>query len=203
MSQTIKLMLSVLIISFLTSCATSIKPGELASVKTIGVINKFPEYPSYSKVSFNAFDYSHSFINDESVNKTLSDKTIAYLAAKGFKVQLIEDSERNSYDMILEITPREVYQVSETYGYGVQQRAINLGLSNPIKSYVSMYIDAYIQGRRIGSKFDHTEHTKIDIEDIRKDWDELSADKKKKIINSLNMNIDKTINILMPRIGIK
>ncbi len=56
MQKFIKLALAIITLSLLGGCASTLKPTELQSVKTVGIINQFPDTPNFVTIGTTIFN---------------------------------------------------------------------------------------------------------------------------------------------------
>jgi hypothetical protein len=101
----IKIMYVVLIALFLSACASTIKQQDLQSVKTVGVINNFPENPNFVTIGTTIFNNDYASIKDDKYSELLVKTVLDYVKAKGMIAKVIDESDRGSYDMVLELIP--------------------------------------------------------------------------------------------------
>ena len=197
----IKVMLVVVIVLFLSACASTIKQQDLQSVKTVGVINKFPENPNFVTIGTTIFNNDYASIKDDKYSRLLVKTVIDYVNSKGMDAKVIEESDRGSYDMVLELIPRDMYGIPGTFGFGVNQRSM-FGNSMQANTYVALNIGPYINGK---SKFSACYLQKIkpiNIEKLPETWEALSAEEQKHVDEVLRANIKETLTELLVEVGI-
>ncbi len=201
MQKIIKLAITILTLSFLGGCASTLKPTELQSVKTVGIINQFPDTPNFVTIGTTIFNNEYAQVNDPIFSKLLTDSVINRLKNKGFQVQLIEEAQRQKYDMIIELIPRDVYATPGTYGYGVNQRSA-FGNAMQANTYVALNIAPYINGKKKCSACYLQKLMPINIEELPATWDELSDADKQHVSEVLSKNIESSINEILMQTGL-
>lgn len=191
----------ILTLTFLNGCASTLKPNELQTVKTVGVLNHFPDTPNFVTIGTTIFNNEYAKINDSQFSNTLIELVTERLKAKGFTAQLINESQRNQFDMVIELIPRDVYATPGTYGYGVNQRSA-FGNAMQANTYVALNIAPYIRGKKKCSACYLQKLMPIDIEELPKTWDDLSNEQKIHVAETLNKNIESAINEIMTQVGL-
>lgn len=126
-----------------------------------------------------------------------------YLKAKGLIAREIADNAeaKNNVDLVLFLIPRDVYQVPETFGYGVNQRSF-LGALGPANTYVALNIGPYLHGERMGNAFYRENLSKLPVEQLPIKYSSLSADQKKYIEDDLKKNIQESVTELLKKVGL-
>ena len=192
----------LLVVGFLLSaCATSLKQQDLANVKTVGVINGFPETPHYVVVGTTIFNNEYDKINEPAYKDLLEKTVLDRLSAKGFQASIIRKEQSDNFDMILEIVPRDIYETPETDGYGINQQSI-LGMRMPAFSYISLNVVPTIHGNMMCAACYMAKITNSDIGDLPSSWQELSPQHQDIARKSLNENIVTGINEVMLKMGL-
>ena len=186
---------------FLTACATSLTPQDLANVKTVGVINSFPENPHYVVVGTTIFNNEYDKINEPTYKELLEKTVIDRLSAKGFKASIIDKEQSDKYDMVIKIVPRDIYQMPETYGYGLNQNSI-IGVRMPAFSYVSLNVVPYIRGEGMCDACYIAKITNLEMGDLPNSWQELNKQNQDIARNAINDNIVKGVNEVMVKMGL-
>jgi len=201
MKNIFKLTIAILTLSFLGGCASTLKQTELQSVKTVGVINHFPDTPNFVTIGTTMFNNEYAQVNDPGFSKLLTDTVTNRLENQGFQAQLIDELQRQKYDMIIELIPRDVYATPGTYGYGVNQRSA-FGNAMQANTYVALNIAPYIQGRKKCSACYLQKLMPINIEELPATWDDLSDTDKQHVSEILRKNIVLSINEIMMQAGL-
>lgn len=201
MQKLIKLTLAFFILSFIGGCASTLKQTELQSVKRVGIINQFPDTPNFVTVGTTIFNNESAQINESRFSKLLTDSVINRLKAKGFQSQVINESERQKYDMVIELIPRDVYATAGTYGFGVNQRSA-FGNAMQANTYVALNIRPYINGKKKCSTCYLQNLMPINIEKLPATWDALSDNDKQHVSEVLSRNIEYSINEILFQSGL-
>lgn len=185
------------------SCATPMKQSDVEKIKTVGVINQFPEYPNFVSVGTTIFNNDYDKIEDHQFHAFVSQVVLDYLKAKGLIAREIADNAeaKNNVDLVLFLIPRDVYQVPETFGYGVNQRSF-LGALGPANTYVALNIGPYLHGERMGNAFYRENLSKLPVEQLPIKYSSLSADQKKYIEDDLKKNIQESVTELLKKVGL-
>lgn len=185
------------------SCATPMKQSEVEKIKTVGVINQFPEYPNFVSVGTTIFNNDYDKIEDHQFHAYVSQVVLDYLKSKGLGAREITDSAeaKNNVDLVLYLIPRDVYQVPETFGFGVNQRSF-LGVLGPANTYVALNISPYLHGERMGSAFYRENLSKLQIEQLPGKYSSLTVDQKKHVEGDLKKNIQESITELLKKVGL-
>jgi len=184
-----------------TSCATKMKQQELETIKTIGIINKFPDYPNFVTIGTTVFTNEYAEIKDSQFKQYLSSSAKRYLIAKGFQVSLINDNEKSSYDMVVELLPRDMYEMPGTFGFGLNQRYIFGFAQKPIV-YVALNIVPSIKGKIKCSACYLQKFTQVAIGELPQQWSELSDQNKQIVTQSLKHNIEIAISEIFIEAGL-
>ncbi|MBW4965686.1 hypothetical protein KZZ04_04810 [Pseudoalteromonas sp. CR1] len=201
MQKIIKLTFVILTFSFLGGCASTLKPTELQSVKTVGIINQFPDTPNFVTIGTTIFNNEYAQINDPNFSKLLTDTVVKRLENKGFQARLIDEAQRPNFDMIIELIPRDVYATPGTYGYGVNQRSA-FGNAMQANTYMALNIAPYIEGKKKCSACYLQKLMPINIEELPATWNELSDADKQHVSEVLNKNIELSINEILMQTGL-
>ncbi len=197
----INIMLLLMVSFFLTACATSLTPQNLENVKTVGVIDNFPDTPRYNVVGTTIFNNEYDKIDDKTYKALLEKTVVERLTAKGFKVSIIDKKQSNNYDMIIELVPRDLYQTPETFGYGLNQRSF-LGVRMPAFTYVSLNVVPYIQGKVMCEACYAANITSLKIGDLPNSWQALNKQHQDIARDAMNDNIVKGVNEVMIKMGL-
>ena len=200
-----RLITSILII-FITACATPITKEQLNNIKTIGLVNSFPENPNYLSIGLTIFENETSSLNSLSFKQYLTDISSSYLKDKGYKVSIYENrelAEKANLDMVIELLPRDAYQKPGTYGYGFYQRTLFGANVSNAQSYVALNISP--ESKYFSNAF--AAYYKENFDNIHLDalpekWDNIPTDDRNKMIDNLKNNINKTVLGLIQEFGL-
>ena len=197
----IKIMYVVLIALFLSACASTIKQQDLQSVKTVGVINNFPENPNFVTIGTTIFNNDYASIKDDKYSELLVKTVLDYVNAKGMIAKVIDESDRGSYDMVLELIPRDMYGIPGTFGFGVNQRSM-FGNAMQANTYVALNIGPYINGKSKCSACYLQKIKPLNIDNLPENWEALSINEQKHVDEILSENIRETLIELLVEVGI-
>ncbi len=178
--HTFKKVLLIGMVLLVSACASTLKPNDLTSVKTVGILNNFPDNPNFVTIGTTIFNNEYAQINDPQFSNTISNTVIQYLGNKGFQATLITENQTREFDMVLELIPRDVYATPGTYGYGVNQRSM---FGNPMQAntYVALNIIPIIDGKKKCGACYLQKLMPIEIEELPPTWEELSAEQKEHV----------------------
>ncbi len=197
----IKVFLIIWMVLFISACATKIKPDELSAVKTVGVLNHFPEKPNFVTIGTTIFNNDYSSVNDIQFFNNLNETVVNYLVSKGFKAQVIKEHQRNDFDMVIELIPRDVYAMPGTFGVGVNQRSM-FGNAMQANTYVALNIEPHIMGKSKCSACYLQKLLPLDIEKLPPSWEELTDTQKSHVTEVLNKNIEQSVRVLLAATGL-
>jgi len=208
-----KLIILIVLLIFVSGCSTLTKI-EKENIHTVGVLNTFPEKPTWTVIGVTMFTNSFSYVPNKGYKELLTSRTIKYLKDKGYKVKEISSKNTkldDDIDLILEIDPREVYPYPHTNGYGFVQRNLLGTLEQPF-AYVSLYITPILRknygmkqnyGFTFGSSTINSKHFEpIKLEVLPEKWNKLSDENQQKFEKILKLNIEKTLEEQLPRLGL-
>ena len=187
-----------------TACSAPLTKSQLDTAKTAGIVNNFPKEPTFNVIGTTVFNNEYRTITDASFHNKVTEIVTKRLESKGFTVTSLEQGEeinKNKVDLLIEIIPRDMYQVPGTYGYGVNQRSFLGKKASPVV-YVALNISPYLHGESKGSAFYLQKAERLSFDDLTGNWDDLSTQKKEEIIIRLNSMIEKTITELLSKVGI-
>lgn len=201
MNRAFKLMVIVIAFVLLNACASTLKEQDFVNVRSIGIINNFPDKPNFVTIGTTIFNNEYAEIDDVQFSQTLTNTVIEHLEKKGLNAEVISEDKRNNFDMVIELTPRDVYSTPGTYGYGVNQRSI-FGNPRQANTYVALNLTPYINGRKKCSACYLQKLMPIDIETLPAEWSLLTEKQKVQISDTLNQNIRSSLKELLIETGI-
>jgi hypothetical protein len=201
MNKIIKLLLLTFISTLFVGCASTLKPQELQSVRTVGVINNFPATPNFVTIGTTIFNNEYARIDDPQFSSTLTNTVINYISSKGYKVALIKEDQKSDFDMVIELIPRDVYSVPGTFGFGVNQRSM-FGNAMQANTYVALNISPSIKGVDKCNACYLQKLIPIDIDNLPPAWKDLTEQQKSHIAEVLNNNIKASLEELLIQVGI-
>lgn len=205
--------LFILSVTLLAGCTTPLTKTERESIKSIAVVNTFPQYPNYPGYS----SYPNSLgidtrllnnANDEIKNDQYSVKmlnvTMGYLSKKGYEVKEILNDDKNKDNgsaLVLTLIPKDVYRMPGTNGYGINQPS-RLGVAlNPV-AYMALSIRMEFRGRTVGDNYYNEAITPLSFTTLPEKWDLLSEVQKKEVHDKLNKNIEQALTGLLGELDI-
>lgn len=204
MLRKLKLVTVTALILLCTACSAPLTKSQLDTAKTAGIVNNFPKEPTFNVIGTTVFNNEYRNISDTSFHDKVTDIVMKRLESRGFNVTSFEqggESNKDKVDLLIELIPRDMYQVPGTYGYGVNQRSFLGKKASPVV-YVALNISPYLHGESKGSAFYLQKAERLSFDDLAENWDDLPAQKKEEIIISLNSMIEKTITELLNEVGI-
>jgi len=208
-----KLIVLIVLLIFVSGCSTLTKI-EKENIHTVGVLNTFPENPTWTVIGVTMFTNDFSYVPDNGYKELLTSTTMKYLKNKGYKVKEISSKNTkldDDIDLILKIKPREVYPYPHTNGYGFIQRNLFGTLEQPF-AYVSLYITPILRknygmeqnyGLTFGSSTINSKHfEQIKMEVLPEKWNKLSDSDQQKFEKILKCDIKKILEEQLPRLGL-
>jgi len=202
-----KIIQNALIVSFivfLSGCHNQIMKIDLAKVESVGIINKFPNYPNYLNIGTTIFNNSSCIVEDITYKKFLTEEVEKHLQRKGFKVKhLLSEKSASNVDMIIEILPRSIYGIPNTKGYGFFHRSL-LGISAKKKSYVALSLNQKKDGKEVFRLLSCIGEimTNLPIDEMPLKWNELNESKKKELGIILKKDITKAVSMAFSKLGL-
>lgn len=200
-----RLITSLLILT-ITACATPITKEQLNNIKTVGLINSFPENPNYLSIGLTIFENETSNLDALSFKQYLTDISSSYLKKQGLNVSTFRDresAEKANLDMVIELLPRDAYQKPGTYGYGFYQRTLFGAKVGNAQSYVALNLSP--ESRYFSSAFSayyKENFDNIHLKALPENWDKIPEADRSKMIDNLKNNIDKTVIGLFKEFGL-
>ncbi|MEH6626016.1 MAG: hypothetical protein V7739_06220 [Motiliproteus sp.] len=204
MYRKVKVVVVMVLFVFCNACTAPMTKVDVGEINTVGIVNNFPNYPHFSIVRTTAYNNDYDVIRDHRYNEKLLDVVLGYLQKKGFDTVVLKDKDeagKESVDLLLELTPRDMDSMPGTYGYGVNQRSFTDEKSNPIV-YVALNIGPYLNGVSQGDSFYHEGIQQVNIENLPKKWEMLTEEQKHLVEGSLNHQIEKTVSELLVKVGL-
>jgi hypothetical protein len=100
---------------------------EISSIKTIKVVNNFPEYPAYEVIGTTMFNNAYSEVEDPSFRLLITETMIDILKEKGYLVEEVDDATAADADLIIRLESGYDIFASEPEkfknGYGFYERS--------------------------------------------------------------------------------
>lgn len=198
----------------LVGCATSLSKTELANIKTIGILNTFQDKPTWTvngsavfTVEMNETEPGRYEVEPGGFKQYLAAVTTDYLVNKGYRVITVSDLDAlksGKVDLVLELHPRDVFQLAGTKGYGFVQKTV-MGIPQAPQAYIALNIEPETNsGARLGNFWQefYVEHFEpVGLNEMPATWDTLTAEQKTMLAKSLRVSIDKAVNEVLPRLG--
>lgn len=187
----------------LASCATPMRQSSLETVRVVGVVNQFPRYPNFVSIGTTIFNNEYDVVEDERFRESVSKVVLDYVKTKGFDAREISNDPEatKKVDLVLYLIPRDAYQRTGTFGFGVYQRSL-FGMRAPASAYVALNIRPVLRGENMGSAFYRENFSKLQIEQLPEKWASLTDDQKKHVQEVLSNNIQETVLGLVKQVGI-
>jgi len=204
MRKTLNQLLCLMPVMLLIGCAAPLTKTDLNTIKSIAIVNEFPNQPNYAIIGTTIFNNEYDGLKSDAFLKKVSSVTIEYLSKKGYDVKEIDGKNKSNYknyDFVLTLIPRDIYQMPGTYGYGVNQRSF-LGIKGKPIIYVALNMRPELHGRVTGSAYYNQSTTELTFDTLPEKWSGLSESQKKEITEKLNENIEKAITELLGEVGI-
>ena len=192
------LAIAVLVL-LISACATPLSQKDLDNIKTVGILNDFPDKPNFTNVGTTIFNNENDTVDDSSYKEFLTATIEDVLIKKGYKVTLLSDDKPHSHvDLVLKVIPRDVYNMPSTYGFGFYERSL-LGGSLYRKSYVALNLSPMTNGESRCNACYAESLTDLPVEEIPSLWNDLSDEMKLEFEKILKNDIVKTIDKVFPK----
>ena len=190
----------------LAGCNTvPLSEQQLNKIKSVAIVNNFPQYPSYSLVGTTVFQNEYGSIKDKDYQAELSNVFAGYFGKKNYKSVTIHDNAKEvspETDLIVTLEPAGLGLAGtpNQAGYGLYQKSF-FGFSDAPFTYIEMNVFAKLAS---GEKFNTHSHdsTFISFKKLTKEWNDLSNFKKNEIANKIRKNIKKSANSSMRDLGL-
>jgi hypothetical protein len=208
MAKLYKAITFVIIINLLSGCA-GLSVTERESIRTIGLLNSFPDNPTWTVIGTTIFTNQLSTAPPRGYKSLLNQITIDYLKSRGYKVK--ELSDKNSVqdadvNFRIELSPRDAEQYVDTKGYGFVQRSF-FGMKKGPFAYVVMYIIPRFRGDSGFGTFGkyayyHEQFEPLTIDEMPPTWNDLLSATQDDLEKSLKICIEKSLNEQLPKLGL-
>jgi hypothetical protein len=198
------------IIGLLYGCAAPISKTDRDNIRTIGVLNSFPENPTWTRIGATVFTNKFSTAEARGYKALLSKTTIDYLKNKGYVVKELADKNSipdTDINFRIELSPWDTEQYVGTKGYGFVQRSVMGIFKKGPFAYVVMYITpstkqgASFHELNLNSHYNE-QFEVLPISDMPSTWAELSISKQTELEKSLKICIEKSLEVLLPELGL-
>lgn len=186
-------------------CATPLDQSEVARIKSIGVLNSFPDHPNYKIIGTTIFENTESEIREFEYKAIVYDSLKSYLEGRGYAVSPVssrEDVSREDIDLVIEILPRQARDRPYTFGYGFVQKSF-LGTSETPKSYVALNLIP-VTGRAQNpfNAYYEENFSILGVATLPSKWEDLTPLRKRYLSDNLLRNIEETIAKVAPKLGL-
>ncbi len=203
MKYIIKLFSLFVFISFawlLQGCASNqYNPEEIKQVKKIGVINSFPEFPSYITLGTTNLNHDGSIMKLSGLKDEVSHAALTYLQNKGYQAELTELTKQNNYDMIIHIRPG-MDSNRITNGYGLQRRTI-FSAESWINVFMIYSLNVKLQNDE-PRNIVHQYLKETELEGLTDTWPELSEEQKQQVQSSMQKHIILATEEAIKKVGL-
>ena len=190
------------LLALLTACATPLTKNDIENIRHVGVLNTFPDYPNYTIVGTTIFNNEYGKIEDPSLKSFITNELIEQLSSRGISAKEISDETKNSgVDLILVVVPRDIYNMIDTYGYGLYQRSM-FGVKAFKKSYVAMNIRPTINGKSRCDSCYGQSLTALPIDEMPEIWSDLDVAQQEQLIELLKKDIKNAVDIAFKKTGL-
>ncbi len=191
----------------LTACSGSFSEKETQAIRTVAIVNSFPAYPMYAKVGVSLVKPAYPTVNDSIFKVYIGQYLAERLRDAGYSVRLNPNqeetpaTERAGVDLIIEIVPTEVEDLTESYGYGYYHRSL-LGMMKMSKSYVSLRLETNVAGDIRCSGCNGESVTELSLYDLPDNWIELKRSDKEQLEKILKADIKSAIDQAFAQTGL-
>lgn len=200
--QFLNKLLLVFALLTLAACATPLTKEELVNVKNVAIKNNFPQKPNFTNIGTTMFNNKYDSVDDESYKQVVTNELAMALKNKGYKViDLSNGTPDSSADLIIEIIPRNVYDMIDTNGYGFYDRSF-LSSSVYRKSYVALNLSPIFNGKDKCDSCYGESLTDLPIEDMPDLWSDLDENLKIKFKEILKEDIKNAIGQAFSKTGL-
>ncbi|WP_036182620.1 hypothetical protein [Marinobacterium lacunae] len=187
---------------FLTACASPLTKKELETLRTVGVVNEFPEYPNFTNIGTTVFNNEYDEVNDSTLKQFVTNEVVSQINSRGYSAIEISDKVSDAdVDLVMVIVPRDIYNMIDTYGYGFYQRSM-FSANAFEKSYVALNLRLTTNGNSRCDTCYGQSLTELPIDEMPAKWSELEDSKKKEFINILKQDIKSAVAIAFNKTGL-
>ena len=195
-------LLLVIVVFLLSACASTITKTDIAKIKVVGVVNNFPDSPKYTLVGTTVFNNDYDTINDTTFKSLVTNEVTTLLQNKGYQTIILSKGDAgNRIDMMIEILPRDLYNMPYTMGYGFYQRSM-FGITANKISYTALNLIPVIQGSKRCSACYGESITNLPMDVMPSKWSEIGQEKQVELKNLLKADIQKAVNKAFSGIGL-
>lgn len=189
-------------LALLTACAAPLTKTELESIRTVGVINEFPEYPNFTNIGTTLFNNDYDKVNDPALKEFLTNEVISQIESRGYSATAVADKESDvGFDLVMVIIPRDIYNMVDTYGYGFYQRSM-FNVNSSAETYIALNLNPTTKGRSRCDSCYGQSLSDLPIDDMPAKWSELEDSKKIEFVDILKQDIKKAVDIAFEKTGL-
>lgn len=190
------------IVMLLSACATPLTKGELEQIKRVGIVNNFPEHPSFTSIGTTLFNNTYDRAKDPTLKPFVTEHLATRLQERGFTVTEIDSENTDAgVDMVVIVIPRDIYNMVDTFGYGFYQRSM-FGANAFRKSYTALNLEPRIKGKSRCSACYGESLTDLPIDDMPEEWSSLSETQQQQFAESLRTDIRNAIDRALQKTGL-
>lgn len=202
----------------LASCASSYTGSDIDRIETVGILNLFPDKPTYSKVGMTYHDIGEADL--PGMKDYLSQSFVTYLEQGKVATKVVSGRDaltRGEVGMILEIHPRkrepreegDAFRYSEelpdegTNGYGFYNKSMMFLQKGP-EAYVSMEVRPLeMRGDEIEEMTPRGESNryKLSMGELPNGWRRVKEHEVEEMKAALERAIDETVEELLGGMG--
>lgn len=193
----VKKSIVVAIIIMITACSSTLSKQDLTGIKTIGIINNFPEHFGFVNSGTTIFNDDNEIVNGLSFKPFISSEMISRLMSKGFVVKDITrlPEEKLKVDLVLEIDPKNA-GVADVNGYGFYDKSM-FGKSLARWSFVHISLTPFIHGEAKYGVGNGVNQTTLPVEEMPSSWNSLTpkmqADFKAILMKDIEIAVDEAL----------
>lgn len=190
------------LVPLLSSCASSLTQSDLEGIKVVGVINSFPDKPKYTQIGTTVFNNEYDEVADTSFKSYITTEVMELLKAKGYRpVALPNKDTLTPTDLIIEIYPRDMYNMPYTMGYGFYQRSL-LGINAYKISYAALNLIPSINGTKKCAGCYGESTTPFPFKSMPTKWSEIDSKRQIQLCDQLKTDIASAIRTAFSKTGL-
>ena len=193
-----------LLVGLLAGCAAPLTREELAEIERVGIVNSFPPHPNYTHIGTTIFNNSNELVEEGEYHTYLVEVLSELLRGRGYTpVPMAADAGADGQvDLVIEIIPRDVYEMVETYGYGFYQRSF-LGAVAYTKSYVALNLRSTLGARSTCESCNGQSLSSLPVTgQLPRSWTALSAAQRQRFREILMTDIRRALEKAFAKIGL-
>jgi hypothetical protein len=194
------LFIAILFLS-LFACSGQLSKKQQAEIRTVAIVNNFPDYPAYAQINISIHTQAYPTVNEPAFKRALTNQVAQLVRQQGYLVKENFDGDASKVDLLIEISPEKVDDLVDSFAYGFHYRSL-LGLISASHSYVSLNLMTKLKGKTQCDDCVGESVTKLDIHGWRNNWIELPRTEKKKFEDALNSNIKNAVETAFSKTGL-